>query len=111
MMARDGSGAASAGIEIEVVVIGNRPAGELEPQARILQVMRRWIHSWETRRRCNARRRMRMFLCLLAGRQLRLEAAAPEEGLIRFRNGLIATGGTRVETNSADVLALAGVGE
>jgi acetylornithine deacetylase/succinyl-diaminopimelate desuccinylase-like protein len=37
---RSGSARRPQGLNSEVVVIGNRPAGELEPQARILQVMR-----------------------------------------------------------------------
>ena len=37
---RSGSVRRPQGLNSEVVVIGNRPAGELEPQARILQVMR-----------------------------------------------------------------------
>ena len=37
---RSGSTRRPQGLSCEVVVIGNRPAGELEPQARILQVMR-----------------------------------------------------------------------
>lgn len=90
---RSGSARRPQGLNSEVVVIGNRPAGELEPQARILQVMRAVDSQLEMRRRCNARQRMRMFLCLLAGRQLQLEAVAPEAGRIRCRNGLIATGG------------------
>ena len=37
---RSGPARRPQGLNSEVVVIGNRPAGELEPQARILQVMR-----------------------------------------------------------------------
>ena len=40
MMGRTGAARRPQGLSSEVVVIGNRPAGELEPQARILQVMR-----------------------------------------------------------------------
>jgi tripeptide aminopeptidase len=40
MTARAGAARRPQGLSSEVVMIGNRPAGELEPQARILQVMR-----------------------------------------------------------------------
>jgi acetylornithine deacetylase/succinyl-diaminopimelate desuccinylase-like protein len=40
MAARAGAARRPQGLSSEVVMIGNRPAGELEPQARILQVMR-----------------------------------------------------------------------
>jgi di/tripeptidase len=40
MRGRTGAARRPQGLSSEVVVFGNRPAGELEPQARILQVMR-----------------------------------------------------------------------
>ena len=53
------------GLNSEVVPIGNRPAGELNSNARILQVIRAVDAHLEMPRRFNALRPMPIFRCLL----------------------------------------------
>ena len=99
-----------SGVSCEVVVIGNRPAGELRAGARILQVVRAVDAQLANAAQVQRASTDAKFRCRSGKKRLPSAAVAPVAGHILCRNGSIPTGASWFKANSADHAGAGGGG-